>query len=1269
MQTRWKKPPGSFLIRSDQRPQSAPRCRRTHRHHELNAGHFFLKNLVKNSRPHVQLGGFRSALKKLFYCAGVILIAACAPGAGVELLKKSPTPATRIDFTKEARPILASHCFKCHGQDEGARKAKLRLDVREIATQPAKSGAVAIVPGKPDQSELVRRIFSSDGDELMPPPGAKNPLTPEQKEILKRWIAEGAEYKPHWAFVAPKQTPLPKVHDRSWPRNAIDYFVLARVEKEGLKPSSRADKFTLVRRLYLDLIGLPPTPAQADAFVNDNSPAAYERLVDQLLASPHFGERWARRWLDLARYADTNGYEKDRPRSIWPWRDWVINALNADLPFDEFTIEQIAGDLLPNATPEKSIATGFNRNSMINEEGGIDPLEYRFYSMVDRVHVTATTWLGLTMACAQCHTHKYDPIQHAEYYRFMACLDNAIEPTFKVAEPDIAEKRQKIQEQIDALEAALPDKFPMELRAAWQVPASAEFFSTKGSEADFLADGSFRVGGANPDKDTYVIKFEKVPQRITHVQVEAIPDDKVSKGGPGRTDNGNFVLSKLEMEVQTTNSEIEPREIKFASAQTDYAQDKFPVENAIAGKPDSGWAIGGAGLVAKDHHAIFALAEPLELKNAETITIRLVQNFGEHHTLGRFRISFGEELPDKSFVENHRHALRDKKCERWLEKELPATAHWQALRPESATSAVPILTIQDDGSIFCSGDFTKSDTYTLKFRDLPAGLNAMRLEMLTDERLPNGGPGAVNHEGPDGDFWLSTVRAKAGGQTFALTNATESYADGENNAAKTLDDDPQTGWSIKGGQGKNQNAVFQFSQSLTNTNELELNLVCEKYYPAGLGRFRVLVTTNDNAHATKLDNEAVAVLTKYRDKEKLASLFTATNSPPDRELLLRQFALLSPDFAGPRGEIEKLRAAMPKFSTTLVMQERPPGQERKTFVHHRGEFLSVEEAVAPGVPAFLPSLPENAPQNRLALAKWLVSGKNPLTGRVVMNRQWEALFGRGIVPTTGDFGFQGELPSHQELLDWLAVEFMKQGWSQKKMLKLIAMSATYQQTSEVATEMLERDPQNIFLARGPRFRLDAEMVRDSALIASGLLSEKIGGPSVFPPQPPGVSSEGAYGPLEWKTSEGPERYRRGLYTFAKRTAPYAMTATFDGPSGEVCLARRDRSDTPLQALTSLNDEVFMECARALGQLAAKADGDEAARAEMMFRRCLTRPPTSAEQAKLVQFYQAQLARFASGELKATEIMEAKDDAHLNEQAAWTTVARVLLNLDETINKS
>ncbi len=531
------------------------------------------------------------------------------------------------------------------------------------------------------------------------------------------------------------------------------------------------------------------------------------------------------------------------------------------------------------------------------------------------------------------------------------------------------------------------------------------------------------------------------------------------------------------------------------------------------------------------------------------------------------------------------------------------------------------------------------------------------------------GPGSVSYEGPPGDFWLSTVRVKVGDKPIGLRNATESFANGNNNAAKAIDDDLQSGWSVNGGQGQAHNAVFQFAEALQGTEDLQLELVCERYHAAGLGRFRISVSTAHDAKASLLPDNVRAVLLKYRENGRQGSLLESSEAAADRELLLRQFAKVAPELAKERQKIEKLRAEMPKFPTTLVMRERPSDHGRPTFRQHRGEFLQPKEEVTPGVPSFLPPLPADAAPNRLTLAKWLVSKENPLTARVTVNRQWEAFFGRGIVRTLEDFGFQGELPSHPDLLDWLAVEFMRQGWSQKKMHKLIVLSATYQQSSAVTTELRERDPLNVLLARGPRFRLEAEQVRDSALVASGLFSDKIGGPSVYPPQPPGVSTEGAYGALTWKASEGPDRYRRGLYTFAKRTTPYAMTATFDGPSGEACLARRDRSNTPLQALTLLNDTVFLECARALGQMAAQSDGDEAIRAELLFRRCLTRPPTNEERDKLVQFYKAQFARFAAGELKAADVLDMKQAELLNEQAAWTTVARVLMNLDETITKS
>jgi hypothetical protein len=1061
---------------------------------------------------------------------------------------------------------------------------------------------------------------------------------------------------------------LPEVRNAKWPLNPIDYFVLARLEKDGLRPSLPADRYTLVRRVYLDLIGIPPSPEEADAFVEDASADSYERLVDRLLASPHYGERWARRWLDLARYADTNGYEKDRPRSIWLWRDWVIRALNADMPFDQFTIEQLAGDMLPHATQSDIIATGFNRNSMLNEEGGIDPLEFRFYAMVDRVHVTATTWLGLTLQCAQCHTHKFDPIQHQDYYRFMAFLNDCDEPTVSIPDAAIAEKRRSIKAKISSLEAALVDEFPVETKIEWLTPADTEFTSEQGTEADRLEDGSFRVSGGNPDKDNYTLRFHTSQPRVTHLQIEAIPDDRFNKGGPGRSDTGNFVLNEIELRVESGEGQTQGRVVKFSSAKADYSQDKFPVANAIDGKTDTGWAVGGDGDKHLHRQAIFALDSPLTLESGATLTVRLIQQFGSHHTLGRFRISLGNELPDPRPLAERRRAHRDRRFAKWAEAELGKVAAWQPVRPSEAKCQVPSLDVEEDGSVFASGDFTKSDTYTLTFRDLPAGVKAIRIEALPDERLPGGGPGRVYYEGEPGDFFLSNLKVSAAGKALTLTNATESFAHEKDTAAKAIDNDLQSGWSIRGQEGRSNNAVFQLAEPSAEVSEWQFDMTFERYYASGLGHFRIWVTSDANAKASALPNELQQALLKYRGSGGLATLLNASEAAADRDELLRQFVLVAPELADARNDIAKVRSQMPQFPTTLVMRERSASHPRVTHIHHRGEYLQSKDAVTPGVPSFLPPLPSDARLDRLGLARWLVSADNPLTARVLVNRHWEALFGRGLVRTTEDFGFQGDLPSHPELLDWLAVELMKEGWSQKKLLRLIVMSATYQQSSQAAPELLERDPQNILLARGPRVREDSEIIRDAALEASGLLSEKIGGPSVFPPQPPGVTTEGAYGELKWNVSNGGDRYRRGLYTFGKRTAPFAMTATFDGPSGEACLARRDRSNTPLQALTLLNDTVFMECARALGRIAVQSDGTTESRVADLFRRCLTRPPSADEKARLVAFFEAQLARFNKDELKSGDLLGGDAGDSANEQAAWTAVARVLLNLDEMITK-
>jgi len=984
-------------------------------------------------------------------------------------------------FNEQVRPILARTCFKCHGPDENTRKAKLRLDLAEAATKPADSGERAVVPGRPDESELVRRIFAEDPSERMPPPESKLTLAPSDRQVLKQWIAEGAKYEVHWAFRQPVRAAIPGVRDPAWVKNPIDAFVLARLDAEGMRPSPVADQAALLRRVSLDLTGLPPTPAEIDAFLADGSTDAYEKQVDRLLASPHYGERWARRWLDLARYADTNGYEKDRQRSIWPYRDWVIRAINSDLPFDRFTIEQLAGDMLEGATAAQKVATGFHRNTMLNEEGGIDPLEFRFYAMTDRVATTGTVWLGLTIGCAQCHAHKYDPIPHRDYYRFMALLDNADEPEMRIPTPDDDRRRRELESRIAASVADLPNQFP--------------------------TDG-----------------------------------------------------------------------------------------NGKAGDPAA---------VAKNRR---------------------------EHLERRFR--------------------------EWVGRASADAVRWTSLEPLEAAAKLPHLAIEPDGSILASGDQSKSDLYTIRLRGGLPGITAIRLEAIPDDRLPNRGPGRVFYEGTRGDFFLSEVRLKADGKPVAFQEAKGTHASGNDGAGSAIDGDPQTGWSIAGWQGHEQRAVFRLAKPLESSSELSIELLFERYYAAGLGRFRISATTDPRPiSASEIPREIESILLAAADKRK----------PDEVERLRRYFLTVAPELAKERATIEKLEREIPQGPTTLVLKERPPDNPRATFVHRRGEFLQATDRALPAVLSMLPPLPAAAPRNRLSLARWLVSGTNPLTGRVTMNRHWAHFFGRGLVRTVEDLGFQGERPTHPELLDWLAVSLVEEGWSLKRMHRLIVTSATYRQSSRATPELLAKDPENRLLARGPRVRLEAEAIRDSVLQISGMLADGIGGPSVFPPQPPGVTTEGTYGGLAWNVSPGRDRYRRGLYTFTKRTAPYAMFTTFDGPSGEVCVARREVSNSPLQALTLLNDVVFEEGAQALGGMIAQARGPVDERASQLFRRCLSRVPRGDELPLLVKFYHRQRERLVRKELDATKIAGAGEGDAI-ERAAWTILARAILNLDEAVTK-
>ncbi|MFO1021052.1 MAG: PSD1 and planctomycete cytochrome C domain-containing protein [Planctomycetales bacterium] len=1164
-----------------------------------------------------------------------------------------------VDFAREIRPILSKHCFKCHGPDDKAREGGLRLDVREGALKKSDSDEVAIVPGKPDHSALIKRIFSTDEAEVMPPPSAKSPLSADQKNVLKQWITEGASYKPHWAFIAPKQAPLPAVKQGDWVQTPIDAFILAKLEANGLKPSPQADRATLVRRVYLDLIGLPPTPEEADTFLNDKDPRAYEKLVDKLLGSPHYGERWARRWLDLARYADTNGYEKDRARSVWPYRDWVIKALNDDLPFDQFTIQQLAGDMLPNPTLDQQVATGFHRNTMLNEEGGIDPLEFRFYAMVDRINTTSTVWLGLTMGCAQCHTHKYDPITQREYYQMMSFLNNADEPRRDIPQPEIVQQRSDIELKIQARQTQLMGEFPVEKELSWEALRPSQVTDSTGQpRIEIQEDSSVLCLDGNPDKTEQTIRLESPAESVSFIKLEALTHHRLGGGGPGRRSDGEFVLSEIKVTVAPLNAPEQKQAVKLVAATAEKASKGQEAKLAIDGNPQTGWGITAADKGSGNHAAIFQLEKPVGFPQGTVWTIQLDQQAGAQKTLGRYRLSLGQVRAVATLAEkDQRREHLERKFQSWLAHESKHVVHWKPLKPVKATSNLPLLTIREDGTVFSTGDQTKRDVYEIALQGELQGATAIRLDVYPDDLLPEHGPGRIFYEGPFGDFHLSEFQAEQGGKALPFQKASQSFAANGATAAGAIDGNPQSGWEINGGQGQPHHAVFNFPAPLPTGNELLIRMIFEKYYSAGIGKFSFSASSDSHAAARERPRWVELVLEKPADKRTAEEL----------NKLREYYVTIAPELESERQELDRLRRSIPAYPTALVMQERPAQNPRGTFIHKRGEFLQPTEQVQAATLSVLHPFPVKESHNRLEFARWLVSSQNPLVGRVTMNRHWGTIFGRGLVRTQEDFGTQGEAPTHPELLDWLAVEFMNRGWSIKKMHKLIVMSATYQQSSHATPELLAKDPQNRLYARGPRARLEAELIRDSALKISGLLSEKVGGPSVFPPQPPGVSTEGTYGALSWAVSTGSDRYRRGVYTFAKRTAPYAMFATFDAPSGEACFPRREVSNTPLQALTLLNDLVFTEAGQELGRQMTKAGGSWEEKIKRLFRRVLTRDPAPDEIASLKSFWDQQRARLERKELDAAKIAGTGEGDPMD-RASWTLVSRTLLNLDETFTK-
>ncbi len=1072
-----------------------------------------------------------------------VIFAAMAAGSQ---LSESSRAQSKVDFVRDIQPIFQASCIGCHGEKKQA--AGLRLDSGKSAL------AKAIKPGKAVESELYRRIAGLSDQARMPMGG--KPLSQTQIELIRRWIDEGALWPEesairnpqsaiaqHWAFVAPVRPAIPTVSNPAWIKNPIDAFVLARLDKEGLKPSPEADKITLLRRLSLDLIGLPPTPEEVDAFLADKSAKAYEKQVERLLNSPHYGERWGRHWLDAARYADSDGYEKDKQRNVWFYRDWVINSLNRDLPYDQFIIQQIAGDLLPpqkdqKASQDQIVATGFLRNSMINEEGGIEPEQFRMEAMFDRMDAIGKSVLGLTIQCAQCHNHKFDPLKQDEYYRLFAFLNNSHEANVAVYTPEEQMKRAEIFRRTREIEAELQHKTPdwRDRLTVWEEKAKAnqpewvivrpdvDDISNGGQKYLPMKDGSFLAQGYAPTKHRVKMIWKTDVKNIAAFRLELLNDPNLPLGGPGRSTKGLGALTEFEVEAAPVSDPKKITKVKIVRATADFNQpereleaifyDKTNrkrvtggIEFAVDGKDETAWGIdAGPGQRNVPRKAVFVAEQPINIEGEAILTFYLKQNHG--------------------------------------------------------------------------------------------------------------------------------------------------------------------GWNSDDNQNNN------------------------------LGRMRLSVTTAKDAVADPLPTNVREILSIPREQR----------SDAQTQTVFGYWRTTIADWKTENERIAELWRQHPEGSSQLVYRER--AEMRPTFTLKRGDFLKPDKQIQPGVPAFLHQLPENAPANRLTFAKWLVDRQSPTTARAAVNRIWQSYFGTGLVATSEDFGKQADAPSHPELLDWLAVELMdgrgdavtlgrganatlqkenlqsairnpqSKAWSLKHIHRLIVTSATYRQSSANPQPSLRNpqsdDPYNRLLARGSRLRVEAEIVRDIALASSGLLNRKIGGASVFPPSPDFLYLPPAsYGPKPWPESAGEDRYRRALYTFRYRSVPFPALQTFDAPTADISCVRRPRSNTPLQALTTLNETLFLEAARALALKTVKEGGaSDDQKAVFAFRSVLARKPTASELTELLALKNRQQERFTRGELNPWNLATNDPDkafplpkgVRIEELAAWTAVSRVLLNLDEAITK-
>ena len=1146
-----------------------------------------------------------------------LLVAAATTAA----MAAPPTPA--IDFNLDIRPILSNRCFQCHGPDAAQRKANLRLD-READARADLDGRAAVIPGAPDASQLILRVTHRDADERMPPPQKGDRLTDDEVELLRRWIDDGAKYARHWSYVEPERATPPPVKRTSWPRGEIDRFLLARLERGGLTPAPEADRRAIARRVALDLTGLPPTASELSRFLDDTSENAYESHVDRLLAKRSYGEHWARMWLDLARYADSAGYADDPPRTIWAYRDWVIRSLNANKPFDVFTVEQIAGDLLPEPTDEQLIGTAFHRNTLTNNEGGTNDEEFRNVAIVDRVNTTMEVWMGTTIACAQCHNHKYDPISQEEYFRLFAIFNNTQDadrrneaPTLPIWTDGQLKKKRDLEATVTRLREKLSTPTPelLEAKLRWQerlekpaewsslAPSSAN--ARSGAEMKLLADHSALIE-KGADTDIYSFEFQSgaESQMLTALRIEVLPHDSLPGGGPGHS-GGNFVLSRVLATVTPP---------------------------------------GDASRLARQ----VRVALP---RKGRMLSLAEVQVFGG----GKNIATSGKATQNSTDFDGPAKLAIDGNTD-GLYHEARSTTH-------TAITDNPWWEL-DLGS---SQPVDRIVVWNRTDGELQQRLDGARLSVLDEKRSTVWERTIAKAPETSVEFALSSVRDV----TFATALAGYSQ---EKFAAQDIIDNPDVagrGWAIGGATGKKHALTLIPTSALQLETGSKLSLGIEqlsRHTGHTIGRLRVSISSDARAgDRGRLPPEIRSLLELGAEKR---------DADGEAELTKHYLEHVSADLSEIRKELttsEKHLSEIKADTSVPIQRDLTAKQRRKTRIQRRGNFLDVGKEVSAGLPAVFHTPPEGAEADRLTLARWLVDERNPLTARVIVNRLWEKIFGVGLVRTIEEFGSQGELPSHPELLDWLATELLRQGWDVKALLRTLVTSAAYRQSSRVTPELLEKDPDNRLLARGPRFRLSAEMVRDQALFVSGLLSEKMYGPPAKPPQPKLGVSAAFGGGIDWKTSSGEDRYRRGLYTTWRRSNPYPSMAAFDAPSREVCTGRRGRTNTPIQALVTLNDEVYIEAAQALARDIASVDGSTRDRATAGFLRCLGRPPSDMELDRLIALFETARTAFAKDPGEA-RLMASKplgplpEDSDPAELAAWTVVGNVLLNLDEMLMK-